>query len=451
VLGVFANIDATRGYLKVNSSALPAISKCSRSSQLPNSYLCCCVQTGGLFFLTMTTQHITTSTQRRRSKWRTFAALALISSFALAACGSDEEAAEDTVAEEVTEETVAEEVADTCPSQEIVDAANAEAQVNLIALPDNWANYKGILASFREKYPNIANPVANPDASSADELVAYETLKGQPDQPDAFDVSPAIAQETASKGYWEPYKPCTWDEIPEVLKDPDGNWVAAYYGIMAIGTNTTVVANAPASFADLAKPEYKGLVSLNGDPRQSGAAFAAVVAATLANGGSFDDIMPGIQYFADLKASGNLAGTDVTEASVIAGETPVWLDWTYNYPGLAPKLVENGITWAIRVPTDGVYGGYYAQGILKDTPHQNAGKLWIDHIVSDEGALGYLEGGAIPARFEALVAAGKVTEEAKKNLPAPELIAQIKFPTQDQIAKMKEDLAANWGPMVADK
>ncbi|MEY3978040.1 MAG: hypothetical protein RLZZ284_896, partial [Actinomycetota bacterium] len=267
VLGVFANIDATRGYLKVNSSALPAISKCSRSSQLPNSYLCCCVQTGGLFFLTMTTQHITTSTQRRRSKWRTFAALALISSFALAACGSDEEAAEDTVAEEVTEETVAEEVADTCPSQEIVDAANAEAQVNLIALPDNWANYKGILASFREKYPNIANPVANPDASSADELVAYETLKGQPDQPDAFDVSPAIAQETASKGYWEPYKPCTWDEIPEVLKDPDGNWVAAYYGIMAIGTNTTVVANAPASFADLAKPEYKGLVSLNGDPR----------------------------------------------------------------------------------------------------------------------------------------------------------------------------------------
>lgn len=408
--------------------------------------LCSAVQ----FSLLAMTQHtITTSTQRRRKTWRSFAALALVSSFVLAACGSDDG---ESAAEEVMDETVAEVVADdSCPNAELLDAANAEGQVNLIALPDNWANYKGILASFREKYPNIANPVANPDASSADELVAYETLKGQATQPDAFDVSPAIAQETASKGYWEPYKPCTWDEIPEVLKDPDGNWVAAYYGIMAIGTNTTVVANAPTSFADLAKPEYKGLVSLNGDPRQSGAAFAAVVAASLANGGSFDDIMPGIQYFAGLKASGNLAGTDVTEASVIAGETPVWLDWTYNYPGLAPKLVENGITWAIRVPTDGVYGGYYAQGILKDTPHQNAGKLWIDHIVSDEGALGYLEGGAIPARFEALVASGKITEEAKANLPAPELIAQIKFPSQDQIAKMKEALAASWGPMVADK
>lgn len=379
---------------------------------------------------------------------RSLAAFAVVGALALSACGNDDS---EESTEETTAETVAEVVADdSCPSAEIVDAANAEGQVNLIALPDNWANYKGILASFREKYPNIANPVANPDASSADELVAYETLKGQPTQPDAFDVSPAIAQETASKGYWEPYKPCTWDEIPDVLKDPDGNWVAAYYGIMAIGTNTTVVENAPASFADLAKPEYKGLVSLNGDPRQSGAAFAAVVAATLANGGSFDDIMPGIQYFADLKASGNLAGTDVTEASVIAGETPVWLDWTYNYPGLAPKLVENGITWAIRVPTDGVYGGYYAQGVLKDTPHQNAGKLWIEHIVSDEGALGYLEGGAVPARIEALTEAGLVTDEVKKNLPPDELLSQINFLTPAQIASAKEVLAANWGPMVAD-
>ena len=365
-----------------------------------------------------------------------------------AACSSSDDSASETSVADAATEVVAD---DTCPNQELVDAANAEGKVNLIALPDSWANYKGILAAYRDKYPNIENPVANPDASSADELVAVETLQGQPDQPDALDVSPAIAQEVDTKGFWEPYKPCTWDEIPDVLKDADGKWVAAYYGIMAIGTNTTVVAEAPTSFADLTDPRFKGLVALNGDPRQSGAAFAAVVAASLANGGSFDDIMPGIRYFADLKASGNLAATDVTEASVISGETPVWLDWTYNYPGLAPKLQENGVTWAIRVPTDGVYGGYYAQGVVRGGPNNNAAKLWIDHIVSDEGALGYLEGGAIPARFEALVAAGKITDDQLANLPSPELIAQIKFPSQEQIAKMKEDLAAQWGPMVADK
>lgn len=373
----------------------------------------------------------------------------------IAACGSDDNesatTAPATTAAEASTPTSAAEADTGCPSADIKTAADAEGQVNLIALPDNWANYKGILQAFRDKYPNVDNPVANPDASSADELVAVETLKGQPDQPDALDVSPAIAQEVDAKGYWEPYKPCGWDEIPDDLKDADGKWVAAYYGVMAIGSNDTIVSEAPTSFADLKNEKYKGLVSLNGDPREAGAAFAAVMAASLANGGSFDDIMPGIEYFAELKAAGILAGSDVTEATVLSGESAIWLDWTYNYPGFRPTLEENGITVSINVPSDGVYGGYYAQGVVKGSPHQNAAKLWIDHIISDEGALGYIEGGAVPARYKALVAAGKVSADLAKNLPDAKLIDGIKFPTKDQIAAAKEILAAQWGPMVADK
>jgi hypothetical protein len=48
------------------------------------------------------------------------------------------------------------------------------------------------------------------------------------------------------------------------------------------------------------------------------------------------------------------------------------------------------------------------------------------------------------------VKAGKVSEEMKKNLPAPELIASIAFPTQDQIAKAKDVLTAQWGTLVAN-
>lgn len=382
----------------------------------------------------------------------------LVAGSLLSACGSDSSTSDadstvDTATIESTLDTLSTDstdVAADCPAEETVTAAKTEAKVNLIALPDNWANYKGILQAFRDKYPEIANPVANPDGSSADELTAVKTLSGQADMPDTLDVSPAIAQQVADENLWEPYKPCLWDQIPDTLKDPNGNWVAAYYGIMAIGANTKVVPEAPKSFTDLKDPKYKGQVSLNGDPREAGAAFAAVMAASLANGGSFDDILPGIKYFADLKKSGNLTGTDVTEATVLSGETPIWIDWTYNYPGLAPKLAENGIEAAINVPTDGVYGGYYAQGVVKASPHQNAAKLWIDHIISDEGALGYIEGGAVPARYDALVKAGKVTEEMKKNLPAPELIASIAFPTQDQIAQAKTVLADQWGKLVAN-
>jgi putative spermidine/putrescine transport system substrate-binding protein len=324
------------------------------------------------------------------------------------------------------------------------------AKVNLIALPDEWANYKGILAAFGEKYPGVEYPVQNPNGSSQDELDAVVNLAGQPDMPDDLDVSPAKAQIAIDEGLWEPYTPTLDAEIPDNLKDPAGNWIAAYYGIISIGTNTTIVPNAPKTFADLAKPEYKGQVALNGDPRTSGSGFAAVMAASLANGGSADDILPGIQFFADLKASGNLIPVSVDQSTVISGETPIAIDWSYNWPGLRTQIEDAGYTVEVNFPADGVYGGFYSQGVVKNSPHQACAKLWIEHIVSNEGALGYLGGGAMPARFAALEAAGLIDEAAKAELPPADLLAQVSFLSQAQIDAATAVLEANWGPMVAD-
>ena len=380
---------------------------------------------------------------------RRLASIAIVAGLALAACGGDDTS---TPVETTTPADVTTTVATgSDPLAALYEECQAEgAKVNLIALPDEWANYKGILASFGEKYPDVEYPVANPDASSKEEMEAVQTLAGQDDMPDNVDVSPAVAQEMVDAGLFEPYVLTSDAEIPAGLKDAASNWTAAYYGIMAITTNTKIVPVAPTSFADLAKPEYKGLVALNGDPRESGAAFAAVMAASLANGGSADDIMPGIQFFADLKASGNLGGTDVTKETVLSGETPIGIDWSYNVPGLAAELDAAGITYETHFPSDGIYGGFYGQGIIKDSPHQACSKLWMEHIFSNEGALGYLEGGAVPARIEALTAAGLVTEEVKANLPPDELIAQISFLTPSQIDAAKALLAEQWGTMVAD-
>lgn len=405
------------------------------------------------------------------------AASFLAAGLLFAACGSDSDSADTTVAateapaetaapadtEAAATETTAAATETTAAATETSAAAaaggdltqlaadcTAEGQVNLIALPDEWANYKGILQSFRDKYPGVKNPVANPDASSKDEMEAVKTLAGQADMPDNVDVSPAIASEMVAEGLFEPFTPSTASEVPAALRDPANNWTASYYGIMAFLTNTTIVKNPPKTFADLKKPEYKGLVALNGDPREAGAAFAAVMAASIANGGSADDIMPGIEFFAELKKSGNLGATDVTKATVLSGETPIAIDWSYNLPGLRADLAAANLTVETAFPSDGVYGGFYAQGPVKGSPHPNCAKLWSEHILSDEGALGYLEGGAIPARYEALVAAGKISEDMKANLPPAELIAQVKFLTPEQITAAKDVLAKEWGPKVAD-
>jgi putative spermidine/putrescine transport system substrate-binding protein len=405
---------------------------------------------------------------KMRSKTSTKLVAALMASaLVLAACGDDSSDSADTAAAAETTaaatETAAAASDTTAAAGTDTTAAGADplaalyqecldngAKVNLIALPDEWANYKGILQSFRDKYPGVENPVASPDASSQEEMDAVQTLSGQADMPDSVDVSPAIAQSMVEAGLFEPYVLSTDSEIPDGLKDADNNWTAAYYGIMAIITNTTIVDVAPKTFADLAKPEYKGLVALNGDPREAGSAFAAVMAASIANGGSADDILPGIQFFSDLKKSGNLGGTDVTKETVLSGETPIALDWSYNVPGLKADLEAAGLTTEVNFPSDGIYGGFYGQGVVKNSPHQACAKLWMEHIFSDEGALGYLEGGAVPARIDALVKAGTVTADMKGNLPPDELLSQVAFLTPAQIAAAKTVLADQWGPMVAD-
>lgn len=379
----------------------------------------------------------------------TLAAAALL----LAACSSGTASSEPTPAmsETPAAQTAAAAAMDTCGStiEEIAAKAKEEGKVNLIALPDTWANYGGILQDFRDTY-GIEAVVANPDASSADELTAVTTLAGQPDKPDSIDIGPSFTAQAIAEGLVEPYKTTNWDEIPDDLKDADGNWIGSYYGILSIGTNTTLVKNAPTSFADLLKPEYKGMVTLNGDPREAGAAFAAVVAASLANGGSYDDITPGIEYFAKLKENGNLQVIDVTEAAVISGDVPIAIDWSYNFPGLAPALESAGFDFQVKTPADAPYASFYAQSVVSDPVHPCAARLWMEHITGDAGALGYIEGGAIPARLAAMQGAGVIPADLAANLPTAEQLESLTFPTQEQVDAMKAQLTEQWGSMVAD-
>lgn len=333
--------------------------------------------------------------------------------------------------------------------EELAAKAKLEGKVDLIALPDTWANYAGVISTYEARY-GVDAVVQNPDASSADEITAIETLRGQDGMPELVDVGASFTAQMIDSGYAESFKPSTWDEIPDNLKDANGYWIGSYYGLMGIGTNTTLVKNAPKTFADLKKAEYKGKVTLNGDPREAGAAFAAVVAAALANGGSYDDIMPGIEYFAELKKLGNLNSVDITPATLVSGEVAIALDWTYNFPGVTPQIEEAGFDYSVNVPTDGTYAGYYAQSVVTDVKHPCSARLFLEHLVSDEGALEYMKGGAVPARYAAMLDAGIVPAELSASLPSADIINAVAFPTQDQIAAAKTVLTENWGPLVAD-
>jgi len=60
----------------------------------------------------------------------------------------------------------------------LVKAAKAEGELNVIALPPDWANYKEIIDTFSTKYGIKVNS-AQPDANSQDEINAANQQKGK--------------------------------------------------------------------------------------------------------------------------------------------------------------------------------------------------------------------------------------------------------------------------------
>src|SRR5512135_13501 len=94
----------------------------------------------------------------------------------------------------------------------LVAAAKAEGQLNVIALPPDWANYGAIIDGFTAKYGLKVNS-AQPDGTSQDEINAANQLKGQPTAPDVFDLGQAVA--TANTALFAPYKVQTWGDIAD--------------------------------------------------------------------------------------------------------------------------------------------------------------------------------------------------------------------------------------------
>jgi putative spermidine/putrescine transport system substrate-binding protein len=324
---------------------------------------------------------------------------------------------------------------------DITKNAKGEGKLNTIALPPDWANYGEIMSTFQSKY-GIKITNANPNGSSAEENQAVKSLKGQSRAPDVLDVGPSFAAEGKSGGLYASYKNANWDTIPDDLKDADGAWVGDYWGAVSLGANTKV-APLPASWADLKKPDYKGKVALNGDPRESGSAFAAVFAASVANGGSLDDIQPGIDFFKELKQMGNFIPVDATPATVANGQTPVTVDWDYLQIAYGAEFKSN-IKWDVTVPSDAAVGNFYCQAINANAPHPWAARLWQEFLYSDEGQLLWLKGYSHPTRFQDMSDRGVIPQDLLDKLPSADLYANIQFPTPEQSDKATQVIADGW-------
>jgi putative spermidine/putrescine transport system substrate-binding protein len=320
----------------------------------------------------------------------------------------------------------------------LVAAAKKEGTLNVIALPPDWANYGEILKAFTAKY-GIKVASASPDGSSQDEINAVKQLGSTTRAPDVMDMGGAVT--LANTTLYAPYQVATWADIPAAQKDTTGLWVNDYGGYMSVGYDSKKVP-AITAFSDLLKPAFKNKVALNGDPTQANAALNGVEMASLASGGSADDISKGVDFFKTLNKSKNFIHVQATSATVKGGTTPVVFDWDYLQLGHTTDVP----TWKVFVPPNAVIGGYYNQAINKQAPHPAAARLWEEFLYSDAGQNLWLKGGARPVRQDAMTKSGTIDATAAAALP--KVGGTPVFQTQAQVAAASKYLADNWSKAI---
>ena len=195
------------------------------------------------------------------------------------------------------------------------------------------------------------------------------------------------------------------------LYDADG----AYYSTKLITTGimyNTAAAMKPTSWADLAKPEAKGLVAMP-SPLTSGAAL--IHAQTLAGVSSL-----GWDYYKALQANGAVAagGNGAVLKSVASGEKAYGV--VVDYMPIREKA--KGAPVEFVFPQEGVSAVTEPVAILSTTKNEEAAKKFVDYVLSEKGQEGFLKLGYIPAR---------------NGMPVPE-----GFPARDTIKVLPIDAAA---------
>jgi putative spermidine/putrescine transport system substrate-binding protein len=315
----------------------------------------------------------------------------------------------------------------------LYQAASKEGMVVSFDTGPTWANWAAQFAAFKKRYPAVE--MAYNDIGSAATVIALDKARNRPQADTAYYFA-ASGVDAVAKDVVAPFKPVNFDKLPEVFRDPDGKWFTIHSLTIAFVVNKKLVKNVPQSWADLLKPEYKNTIVYL-DPRSTGVGQVMVFAAAFGNGGSMDNVQPGIDYLGKLHNAGSVLRVVGTTpyAQFVKGEIPIWI--SYENDGLKAKYTDGlGDDVAVVIPKEASAAAPYGISLVKNGPNPNAGKLWLNFIMTDMGqgifAQGYVRPSVPGVKLPANV--------ADKLPPAP----QVKPLDVKKAAAKKAEIDAAW-------
>lgn len=279
-------------------------------------------------------------------------------------------------------------------------AATAAQAQNAICYncPPEWADWGTQLKAIKQA-TGITVPADN--KNSGQSLASIAAEKNNP-VADVVYYGVTFGIQAAQDGLVQAYKPQHWDKIPAGMKDPDGKWFAIHSGALGLMVNVDALGGKPVprSWADLLKPEYRGMVGYL-DPASAFVGYVGAVAINRAMGGTLEDFGPALDWFKKMSANRPIVPKQTAYARVLSGEIPILIDYDFN--AYRAKYKDGGNIEFV-IPAEGTIAVPYVMSLVANAPHADNGKQVLDFTLSDQGQAIWANAFLRPVRPEAMSA-----------------------------------------------
>ena len=262
--------------------------------------------------------------------------------------------------------------------------------------PPEWADGASELRALKEKTGITVPPDNKNSGQSLSQMVAE---KAAPVADVAY-LGVTFGIQAKKEGVTAAYKPAAWAEIPDGLKDPEGHWFAIHSGTLGFMVNVDALKGKPVprSWADLLKPQYKGLVGYL-DPASAFVGYVGAVAVNQARGGTLDNFAPGIEYFKALQKNEPIVPKQTSYSRVLSGEIAILLDYDFN--AYRAKYKDRANVEFV-IPAEGTLVVPYVMSLTAHNPNGDNGRKVLDFVLSNEGQAIWANAYLRPVRASAM-------------------------------------------------
>ncbi len=268
-----------------------------------------------------------------------------------------------------------------------------------------WMNWPSVMEAFETNY-GVA--VHDDDRSSGEALQHMRSHSNNMTH-SGYNGGYTYGIVARNEGFTQAYKPAGWEKVPEALKTDDGHVTATRRVTTAVTYRKDIYEErglaAPTTWEDLLHPDIMQDLALQ--TPQAAVGLAAALSINNARGGSMDNLQPVIDYYNEIQAGG-AEFTDNFLAQFSRGEYATFI--RYDYSGLDLKynndeLEEENVGVALLGGDNGNNGALnmpYGYALLKNAPNPEAGKLFMDYVLSLEGQQQFLDAYVRPIRSSEL-------------------------------------------------